>query len=85
VRATHYSAGKSTACGLVGMPYVTSDPKKVDCIRCRSTGNFPGKRIKSIMKEAHRMAAANDLGFFHGMKSYDERLRRALIYLGRQR
>lgn len=49
----------------------------------RGTNAFPGKRVPNIMKEAHRMAQANDLGFFHGMKSYSERLSRALIYLGR--
>lgn len=87
MRATHYSPDGSphgSSCGIYA-DYHTADPKKVDCIRCRSTRNFPGKRIKSLMKAAHEMAAAGGYGFLGmaGMKCYNERLRMALIHLGR--
>ena len=87
MKATHYSTDKATACGLVGVPYVTDDPDKVDCLNCRSTRNFPGKRVKCIMKAAHEMAAAGGYGFLgrSGMLSYNERLRLAITHLGRKR
>ena len=88
--ATHYSPRKSpygAACGQLWAEHHTADVAKVDCLRCRSTNAFPGKRIPNIMKEAHRMAAAGGYGFLgtSGMKSYNERLSLALIHLGRNR
>ena len=89
MRATHYSPDNTShgaACGVFA-DFFTPDPKKVDCINCRSTRQFPGKRIKSLMKAAHEMAAAGGYGFLGttGMKSYHERLSMALTHLGRQR
>ena len=42
-RATHLEVGRSTACGLAGTVFKTSDLNRVDCRRCRRT-KFARKR-----------------------------------------
>ena len=40
MKATHYSNGQITLCGLVGAAYTTQDATRVDCWRCRNSNQF---------------------------------------------